>query len=326
MMNMRVPTGRLITFLICLVCGAGFAMTVQGQQQSPPIWDRSGIPPAQRAAAGGQASSANKAGSEGAWERYSSGGEEFSALLPEPPLRFYVLRPEKPFEERRGGWLYTAYADGTVYAVWSFYNPKGKESLEVFVNNFQELHRRMTFEREVSLNGFKGKQYRYVTGTGGIIDGIVQIYPAKDHAYIFEVASDKTGNPSVERFLSSLTLNGKTKGKEIAELSGSEANQGEEQSKVLNPKEVTSKAVIIVKPSPEYTEEARQHEISGTVTVRAVLSSSGHVTSIRPVSDLPYGLTEKAVAAARNIRFIPAVKDGRYVSQYVTIEYNFNIY
>jgi outer membrane biosynthesis protein TonB len=37
-------------------------------------------------------------------------------------------------------------------------------------------------------------------------------------------------------------------------------------------------------------------------------------------------LTEKAIAAARQIRFQPAQKDGRAVSQWITIEYNFNIY
>jgi outer membrane biosynthesis protein TonB len=44
------------------------------------------------------------------------------------------------------------------------------------------------------------------------------------------------------------------------------------------------------------------------------------------VSRLPDGLTEKAIEAARRISFTPAEKDGRKVSQYVTIEYNFNIY
>jgi hypothetical protein len=41
---------------------------------------------------------------------------------------------------------------------------------------------------------------------------------------------------------------------------------------------------------------------------------------------LPDGLTEACINAARKIKFIPAMKDGRFVSQYVTIEYNFNIY
>jgi hypothetical protein len=44
------------------------------------------------------------------------------------------------------------------------------------------------------------------------------------------------------------------------------------------------------------------------------------------VSGLPYGLTEKAIAAARQIRFQPAMKDGRAVSQFIQIEYNFNLY
>jgi TonB family protein len=101
---------------------------------------------------------------------------------------------------------------------------------------------------------------------------------------------------------------------------------GTDYNKVFNPRDVTQKAKIISKPEPGYTEEARKNQISGTVTLRAVLSSSGAVTGIRPVSNLPYGLTEKAIAAARQIKFIPAQKDGRAVSQYVTIEYNFNIY
>jgi TonB family protein len=97
-------------------------------------------------------------------------------------------------------------------------------------------------------------------------------------------------------------------------------------NKIFNGKDVTQKARIISKPEPGYTEEARKQQVTGTVTLRAVLSSSGQVTGIRPVSRLPYGLTEKAIAAASQIKFIPAQKDGRAVSQYVMIEYNFNIY
>ncbi|HEX8650124.1 MAG TPA: energy transducer TonB, partial [Pyrinomonadaceae bacterium] len=101
---------------------------------------------------------------------------------------------------------------------------------------------------------------------------------------------------------------------------------GTDYNKVFNPRDVTQKAKIISKPEPGYTEEARKNQISGTVTLRAVLTATGQVTNIRPVSNLPFGLTEKAIAAARQIKFIPAQKDGRAVSQHVTIEYNFNIY
>lgn len=97
-------------------------------------------------------------------------------------------------------------------------------------------------------------------------------------------------------------------------------------NRVFAPKEVTQKARILSRPEPQYTEEARKNQVSGTVVLKAVFSSSGQVTNIRAVSGLPYGLTEKAIAAARMIRFSPAMKDGRAVSQYIQIEYNFNLY
>jgi TonB family protein len=97
-------------------------------------------------------------------------------------------------------------------------------------------------------------------------------------------------------------------------------------NKTFNPKDVNVKARILSRPEPQYTEEARKNQVSGTVVLRAVFSSSGQVTNIRAVSGLPNGLTERAIAAARQIRFTPAMKDGRPVSQYIQIEYNFNLY
>jgi hypothetical protein len=35
---------------------------------------------------------------------------------------------------------------------------------------------------------------------------------------------------------------------------------------------------------------------------------------------------EKAVEAARNIRFIPAEKDGKRVAQYATVTYSLHVY
>jgi TonB family protein len=101
---------------------------------------------------------------------------------------------------------------------------------------------------------------------------------------------------------------------------------GEDYNKTFAPKDVSQKARIISRPEPQYTEEARKNQISGTVVLRAVLGSNGAVTGIRAVSGLPFGLTEKAISAAHQIKFVPAQKDGRAVSQYIQIEYNFNLY
>jgi len=101
---------------------------------------------------------------------------------------------------------------------------------------------------------------------------------------------------------------------------------GPDYSKPFAAREVTRKAQIISKPEPLYTEEARKNQVTGTVRLRLILGANGSVSGISPVSRLPDGLTEKAIEAARRISFTPAEKDGRKVSQYVTIEYNFNIY
>ena len=100
----------------------------------------------------------------------------------------------------------------------------------------------------------------------------------------------------------------------------------EDYNRTFALKDVTQKARILSRPEPQYTEEARKNQISGTVVLRAVLGSDGTVTGIRAVSGLPFGLTERAIAAAQQIKFVPAQKDGRAVSQYIQIEYNFNVY
>ncbi|HEX8191089.1 MAG TPA: energy transducer TonB [Pyrinomonadaceae bacterium] len=101
---------------------------------------------------------------------------------------------------------------------------------------------------------------------------------------------------------------------------------GVDYSRPFKQQEVSVRALITFKPEPGFTEEARQQNVTGTVRLRAILSASGEVTGISVVKGLPSGLTEKAIAAARQIRFRPAQKDGHTVSQYVVLEYNFNIY
>jgi TonB family protein len=66
--------------------------------------------------------------------------------------------------------------------------------------------------------------------------------------------------------------------------------------------------------------------VVGHVVLRVVFSRSGEVTNIRAVQTLPFGLTERAIAAARQIRFRPATLDGRAVNVWMQLEYNFNLY
>jgi len=78
-------------------------------------------------------------------------------------------------------------------------------------------------------------------------------------------------------------------------------------------------------PDIELSEEARKNQVSGTIILIAVFCKTNKVTDIQAVKNLPYGLTERAVEAARNIKFRPAEKGGEKVSQWMRIEYHINI-
>lgn len=96
-------------------------------------------------------------------------------------------------------------------------------------------------------------------------------------------------------------------------------------TRVYSPREVAERAKLIFKPEPFYAYEARVHGTHGPVDLRVVLHADGKVTNIKVLSGQPHGLTESAVKAAGQITFTPALKDGRPVSQFIRITYNFNL-
>lgn len=103
-------------------------------------------------------------------------------------------------------------------------------------------------------------------------------------------------------------------------------NPDADADRVYRSPEVSTRPRVIAKPEPQYTEQARREQVTGTVVLRVIFSSSGQVTNIQAVRKLGGGLTEKAIAAARQIRFLPAMRNGQPVSMYMQLEYNFNLY
>ena len=89
---------------------------------------------------------------------------------------------------------------------------------------------------------------------------------------------------------------------------------------------MTSPLRIISKPRATYTDAARTNAVTGSVLLKVTLLASGQVGSITPVKRLPHGLTEQAIAAARQIRFEPKKVNGVPVSSIITLDYGFTIY
>lgn len=118
--------------------------------------------------------------------------------------------------------------------------------------------------------------------------------------------------------------NGRGDGNGGGNGSGNEGNPAPPEPKVVAG---PSKGLnLISKPQPKYTDAARQNNIQGRVTLRITFLANGQIGSISPVSGLSYGLTEQAIAAARQIKFEPAMRNGQAQSVTKTLQYTFTIY
>jgi TonB family protein len=274
-----------------------------------------------RAFVGDQLSFQAEAAAE--WQRYTVSGEEFSVSLPfAPAMNTSDIYFDK--NRRRRERVIGAYDNGVVYVVYTF----EKKSLTL-----DDLIKRFVHPGEqtdpVKVNDIAGSGSRWEDENR---IGAVQLFATDQNFYVFQATGSKLGAPAAEiqKFFSSIKLGRQLEGNRMSDGAGEQPVANTETTlislAIFSGKDVTRKASVTTKPEPRYTETARQHGITGTVVLRAVFSSSGVVTNIHTVANLPDGLTDRAIEAAHQIRFIPAIKDGRFVSMWMELQYNFNLY
>ena len=86
------------------------------------------------------------------------------------------------------------------------------------------------------------------------------------------------------------------------------------------------KVIVGLKVEPRYTEDARRDQVTGAVILKCLFASNGPITNISVVQSLPHGLTERAIAAARKMKSVPAMKGGQFVATWLPVEFYFNLY
>jgi TonB family protein len=258
------------------------------------------------------------------WLRYTVKGEEFSVTLPaEPRMKtsdVFVMRLKKSRVER----VLEAKVGNVLYRVYVYENPKPRQSLNDFIAEqtaASELS--LTFESDLTAGKFAGKQY---SSHDRNLPSTEQFYATEGRLYRFVVRGARPDHNDARQFFSSVMLGKKQDGIEVLEGWGMPESSGGIGPGAYVGKDVDTKARLLSKPEPVYTDKARNNQVWGTVVLKAVFSASGKVTNIRVVQGLPDGLTERAIEAARKIRFVPASKEGKYVSMWMQLEYNFNLY
>lgn len=249
------------------------------------------------------------------WQRYTVAGEEFSVKLPGrpvlSPLQVWVSRLQKKRSEN----TLLASSEGVHYTVYSYENPKPRQSLDDFIaEQTTQLKPKRVAKRNLKRDGLTGHEYAWIENDRVKIE---QYFATKEHLYRFVVTGASADDPRAQQFFSSILFGENPEGIAIGDGPG---GNGE---KIYTAKEVDQKARITRAFPPDYTDEARKNQVTGTVYLKVALSSTGQITHISVVSGLPFGLTERAIAAARKTEFTPAVKDGKNVSMWMQLEYNF---
>lgn len=242
------------------------------------------------------------------WKRYTVKGEEFSVLLPHLPsmtsteMSVPRLKDGQAVMKKRRERVLVAAADGITYTIYAYENPEPRQTLDEFINE-------------------QTKRSMFVTAA----PGTQKFFAGENHLYLFVANGAPAEHAKVTQFFSSIVLGKKREGIKVSDGPGIPLEPLSVEHAYVG-REVDTKARMTNRPEPVYTAAARKHEVTGVVVLKVVFASTGVVTNIRVVQGLPDGLTERAIEAAKKIKFVPATKDGKNVSMWIQLEYNFNLY
>jgi hypothetical protein len=235
----------------------------------------------------------------------------------------------------------TAYQDGATFLVQGYHTKKLKEALVVFIQSRSQTPKTIP----VSLDEFQGIVTETETSSQYSVDLVVG---SNENIYRILVAARNKDNQLLRYFLSSLKLYGKVhfpientlsgKIKETVQPLGQLKPTAFEAEKYKGSTPGAEEFItgsggnaegglgvlIVNRPRPFYTEEAFRWKIYDKVLLYVTFGAEGEVEKIRIIRELPMGLTDSAVIAARQLRFLPQEVDNKRVSVEKVVQYDFS--
>lgn len=254
------------------------------------------------------------------WDRFTVKGEQFSVILPTVPAmttsKGLRKSDQKPQVQRQ---LKTTF-DDVVYTIEIFENPKPRQSLEQFIaEQISNSDYDPATAQSLTIYGIPGKQYLSANNSS---PAIVQFFATEKRLYRFVASGPNVGRRATRDFFLSIKLGKDTDGFEVSDGPGIPWVP-EAPETIFKVAEVDVKPKLLTKPWPVTPPEAQRNGTSGYVILKVIFAKTGRVEGIRVVQGAPDGMTEVSVQAAKRIKFIPAMKDGKPVSVWMQLEYNF---
>jgi hypothetical protein len=245
----------------------------------------------------------------------------------------------------------TAHQNGATIFFESYDVKGGKKALQNFLYNYPKSQFRNTSFENFSVLQIVPDQSIYIS---------FFYFTTDKNTYLIGFAAREKTNLTVDKFLKSVKINGKSVFDQSNSQSSEKAqtilitdlsetpieidyeltNEKEEKKKKANRKQEdiklpevknvdsdnSNRFIVLFKPRSMYTDKARQSHEQGIVRLRTAFSASGQISQITVIKDLRYGLTENAIKALKRLRFLPAEKNNIPEVAVKTVEYSFTIY
>ncbi len=270
------------------------------------------------------------------WTAYKIDSHKLSISFPKLPIRFDMgdLCNQKRTEN------FLAYAEEVVYKLTVV-----KREQPDFNLNFCRTSSKFGID---TLNARRAELQNTSVKTS--TDGATELWtsrPGSQNKKVWIIDELKKGRwieltvtgrgdlPKAEEFMRS--LDSSSSGDGIAVGEGSEQTLGDRgvdtSVMVASPtpeaaakEEGSAPLEIIGKVKAQYTDAARSNKEQGTVTLRVTFLANGGIGNIETINGLKYGLTERAIAAAKKMVFLPQRVKGVAVTTTRPVSFSFNIY
>ena len=273
------------------------------------------------------------------WVRYKVFEKNVSVLFPKLPVVSQYTDVCKETEQS----TYYTYAGEVVYFLRIYSKAKSKppksctvkgkfdeKSLSVRIAELKNSAQNIKSSETIQSNK-KVLKLEKDSSTDLVFDDL-----ENDRWFELSVVHRKDAGVNVKDFFESINFDKNLTGIEIGD--GAKSVLGDEQiiqkgNSVTEESGISETQVdnyypltVVLKIRPDYTDAARSNNYQGTVELRVTFLGNGGIGEISIKSGAKFGLTEKAIEAARKIAFLPVKKNDKNVDVTKIVQYKFSIY
>lgn len=208
---------------------------------------------------------------------------------------------------------------------------------------------RSTHSESFEIGNFVGKRYIYDYEDSFSIR--MDLGSSKSY-YTVTATAKKNDNATLQKFLRSIRLDGKRIYEGMASNSSgptvpiAQAKTSQiitdalkqtessdnikfdmvDEEKKFYDERLSRDLIVIDKPVPVYTDEARRNDKQGQIRARVEFLDNGRIGAVVIDPRLDQGLARNVAKVVNKIKFLPAEREGKPISVTKVLEYNFSIY